>query len=63
MSVDISSLLLTATSYPILLISLHMLLKLASVCSIISMMNTTKIEPRTSLFQAATLPHNCEALR
>ena len=49
LSVNIYGLLLILTSYIILFIAFNMLFKLASIGSSISIINITKIKPRTSL--------------
>jgi hypothetical protein len=62
-SVDTGRLLLAAADNSILLISCNVLLELTSICSILSMVNATKIEPRACLPHTSTRSNDGEALR
>jgi hypothetical protein len=62
-SVNISCLLFMTASDSILLISLYILFKLASICGIAAIINTAKIEARAGLFQTTTRSNDGEALR
>ena len=62
-SVDIGKLLLSASSYNVLLVSLHMILKLTSICSFISMVYTAKFEALLCSLLTSTCSDDSEALR